>query len=320
MIMVSIVVPIYGVECYIEKCVRSLFEQTFKNIEYIFVNDCTKDKSISILDKVIQEYPERHSFISILNHEVNKGLAAARKTGIKHAHGKYLLHVDSDDWLEKDAVELLYNKAEQEDADIVVFDLLHIYGNKVITECNSIGIDKVDYIKSILERKTSVNLVSKLFKTELCKKTDVLPIEGLNYSEDFAVLPRIAYYADNIVKLDKPLYNYNHLNERSYTNSVKRSDIDSLVQTLRVHKDFFSLKTDYNLYEKALYISRVINENVMLCICEDEDIPYVMGMINYSGLSIWIQLPFKHKILHICGKFRLINSMRLYKYLRNKKY
>ena len=70
MIMVSIVVPIYGVECYIEKCVRSLFEQTFKNIEYIFVNDCTKDKSISILDKVIQEYPERHSFISILNHEV----------------------------------------------------------------------------------------------------------------------------------------------------------------------------------------------------------------------------------------------------------
>ena len=104
---VSILVPVYGVEKYIERCARSLFEQTYDNIEYIFVDDCTKDRSIVILQKVLEGYPNRKNQVKILHHEKNRGLSAARNTALDASTGDYLMHVDSDDYLRKDAVLLL---------------------------------------------------------------------------------------------------------------------------------------------------------------------------------------------------------------------
>lgn len=103
---VSIIVPIYGVEKYIERCARSLFEQSFKDIEYIFVNDCTTDASMSILASVIRDYPGYN--IHIINKKTNEGLPQARKTGVIASTGEYIMHVDSDDWLEPKAIEKLY--------------------------------------------------------------------------------------------------------------------------------------------------------------------------------------------------------------------
>ena len=92
---VSVIVPIYGVEKYIERCARSLLEQTIENIEYIFVNDCTKDNSIAILESVIKEYPHREHQVRIIHHGTNKGLPQARKTGLLNAHGEYIAHCDN---------------------------------------------------------------------------------------------------------------------------------------------------------------------------------------------------------------------------------
>ena len=78
---VSVVIPVYGVEKYIERCARSLFEQTLDDIEYIFVNDCTKDRSIDILNEVINDYPARKQQVRIVHHEENKGSALARLSG-----------------------------------------------------------------------------------------------------------------------------------------------------------------------------------------------------------------------------------------------
>ncbi len=98
---VSIIVPIYNVEKYIERCAVSLFEQDFEDIEYIFVNDCTPDNSVEILEKVIEKYPNRKSHLKIVHHKENKGLGSARNTGLEQATGNYILHIDSDDWCEK---------------------------------------------------------------------------------------------------------------------------------------------------------------------------------------------------------------------------
>ena len=94
---VSIIVPIYGVEHFIERCARSLFEQTLDGIEFIFVNDSTPDNSISILLRVLEDYPNRQNQVRIVQHEVNKGLPFARQTGIRLAKGEYIAHCDSDD-------------------------------------------------------------------------------------------------------------------------------------------------------------------------------------------------------------------------------
>ena len=106
-IKVSILVPIYGVEKYIERCVRSLLEQSFTDIEYIFVNDCTKDSSMVILNKLIKEYEEKKGSIKIINHEKNGGLAASRITALKNATGEFITFVDSDDYLPIHAIGIL---------------------------------------------------------------------------------------------------------------------------------------------------------------------------------------------------------------------
>ncbi len=97
MLKVSVIIPVYGVEKYIERCTRSLFEQTLDDMEFIFVNDCTKDNSIAIIERIAEEYPLRKSQIHILNHQVNKGLPIARQTGLRVATGEYIAHCDSDD-------------------------------------------------------------------------------------------------------------------------------------------------------------------------------------------------------------------------------
>jgi glycosyltransferase involved in cell wall biosynthesis len=130
--VLSIIVPIYKVERYISPCTHSLFGQTHSDIEYIFVNDYTPDNSIKILLEVLKNYPDRSEQVKILNHEYNRGLAAARQSGLDAATGEYLIMVDSDDWLEIDMIAKMYEKAIKEDADIVIADFYEDYTGKEI--------------------------------------------------------------------------------------------------------------------------------------------------------------------------------------------
>ena len=116
---VSVCIPVYGVEKYIARCAKSLFNQSMRSdIEFIFVNDCTKDKSMEILAETIQKYPERLKQIKIIHHEKNKGLAGARNTALQHAEGDYIIHCDSDDMVDKCYCENMYNAAVKNNADV----------------------------------------------------------------------------------------------------------------------------------------------------------------------------------------------------------
>ena len=119
---VSVIIPIYKVRNFIERCACSLFEQTLQDIEYIFVDDASPDDSIDILKSCVERYPERASHVHILVHEHNQGLPAARNTGLPVATGEYIFHCDSDDFVEKDMLEIMYKVATEEDADMVYCD------------------------------------------------------------------------------------------------------------------------------------------------------------------------------------------------------
>ena len=119
MIKISIIIAVYNCEKYIEACVRSLFEQTLYDIEYVFVNDDTPDNSVTILENVIENYPTRKPFIKIINLERNGGVSNARRIGIENATGEYVIHADSDDWVDKDMYERLYLKAKETDVQLV---------------------------------------------------------------------------------------------------------------------------------------------------------------------------------------------------------
>ena len=107
---VSVIVPIYKAERTIERCAESLLEQTLKELEFIFINDCTPDKSMILLRKTIEKYPKRKKQVRIIDLKKNQGIANVRRNGIEHAKGDYILFVDSDDWVEKDCVMIILKK------------------------------------------------------------------------------------------------------------------------------------------------------------------------------------------------------------------
>lgn len=271
MYKVSIVVPIFGVEKYIERCARSLFEQTYDKIEFIFVNDCTNDSSIVILHKVIKDYPIRHRDIKVISHESNRGLAAARNTGVSNCSGDYLLHVDSDDWLELNAVETLVNSIRGNDVDMVCFGYISEYG---INSCMSqVEGDRRSLIHGILTNKQHASIWSKMYKSEFYKNSGFDSVEGLNQGEDYVLVPRLLHKASNIIFMSCHLYHYEMTNQNSYTKNVKLSAIKNIHDADNILYSYFSQVSDSALYKNAL------------------DILYVRSMLYLIKTSNWSNYP-----------------------------
>lgn len=149
--LVSILVPVYQVGEYVERCARSLFEQTYDNLEYIFINDCSPDNSIQILESVIKDYPDCANKIKILHHEENRGVSAARNTGIKNATGDYLFFMDSDDELPERSIEILLGRAMEDEAIEMVL------GNTLIKPIRNPNSWDVDAIRQKLPSSLTSN-------------------------------------------------------------------------------------------------------------------------------------------------------------------
>lgn len=206
---VSVCVPIYNVEKYIEKCARSLFEQTLDDIEYIFVNDCTPDNSIGILRRVMDEYPQRRSQVLIISHDTNKGIASVRNTGLKKATAKYLIYCDGDDWVEPDMYQKLYEKAEDSGADMVwcnydtTFDPIQKF-----SPTTEVQLSGEEYIKLICLGQFHGSTCNKLIKKDIYDKHSLSFPDGYNMMEDVTIIFQILYYSQKIINVPQILYHY----------------------------------------------------------------------------------------------------------------
>ena len=239
-LFVSVIVPVYNVRNLIARCAKSLFEQTLSDrVEFIFVNDCSPDDSIEILKKVIEEYPARKPYVHILSHSANQGLAAARNTGMEYASGKYVFHVDSDDYIEKDALDLLFHSAEEEKSDIVFSDILLLRKNHSEVYKYKELADNIQYTKSILFRETGPFLVGKMIARKIYTQNNIHEYKGLNYGEDYSVLPKLCYFAKRIAIIPKPLYVYDMRNSLSYMNNFSQANLDNLLQLTDIYRTFF---------------------------------------------------------------------------------
>ena len=206
---VSVIIPIYGVEKYIERCARSLFEQTLDDIEYIFVDDCSPDKSIDILNMVIADYPTKISNIRIIHHKKNAGLPIARQSGWKVATGEYIANCDSDDWVDLDLYEKMYNTAVSQTADIVVCDIKFTDGTscrKIVNGLPSDNPNKEDAQKDMIYLRTSWSLCNKLIHRNLYVKMKEYP--NAYMGEDMAVTLPIFKNCQTVASCRNVYYNY----------------------------------------------------------------------------------------------------------------
>lgn len=208
--MVTVIVPVYNIEKYLAQCLDSLFNQTHKNIEVILVNDGSTDNSINIINK----YKEKNSNLVYLEQD-NKGVSEARNLALKHAKGEYVLYIDSDDYIEEDMIESLYNKAIETNSDIVICGHNEIYDDTVKGTDVKVLLDMKDNIiysgvevaDMMLECKILGTLWNKLFKRELLINHEFY-FEPGRYIQDWYPVFKEVSLAKKVSYVNKALYNY----------------------------------------------------------------------------------------------------------------
>ncbi len=232
---VSVLVPVYGVEKYIEKCADTLFAQTYSDIEYIFVDDCTPDNSIEVLQQVLDKYPQRKHQVYVIRHDHNRGLGAARKTAFEAATGDFVMNVDSDDYLALDAVEKLVVCQQQTGADIVSGNYSSHFEDGTIVFHPEPHLDRNTCLKLMLIQHTLLpHIWARLIRKTIYTDHGIESIEGINMAEDMALTPRLIHAANKMAYVDDSVYFYrddssastfaNHLSTKHVLSYVKANE------------------------------------------------------------------------------------------------
>lgn len=244
---ISILAPVYNVAEKIERCAISLFEQTYKDIEYIFVDDCTPDNSIEVLQRVMERYPHRKGQVRILHHEVNKGLAGARNTGYNTISGDAIMIVDSDDYLAKDACELLTKKMAVSNADIVSGSYVSLQ-----PQGKCVTIPSTDYsVQHNLKKHLCLSyghcmLWSRLYRADLFASSEMRALEGVNLSEDYMMTARLLLNAKTAF-IDEVVYYYDETELRDYS-KIYDNHIRQLTQSVMMVDDFYRKQSTGRCY------------------------------------------------------------------------
>ena len=257
---VSVIIPVYGVEKYIERCARSLFEQTLDCIEYIFVDDCSPDKSIEILERVAGEYHSRlveeQKLVRIERMSKNSGLPAVRKYGIQFCTAEYIIHCDSDDWIEMDMYRIMYEEAKRNDADIVMCGYKATDGVKVFKECYHQQTNKAKLLSSLLILHESWSVWNKMCKRSLYDSDIVYPT--LAMGEDMVLTIQMVLNAQRIAVVNKALYNY-------FYNPNSITKVQSECSRYKHWKDSAeNAKTVISIFKKKGLEHKYVNELVYL--------------------------------------------------------
>ena len=286
---ISLIVPIYGVEKYIAKFAESALDQTYQDLQFIFVNDGTKDRSMEILrDLIANRYAHLQSRIVIVDKE-NGGLPSARKAGLDVAEGEYVLFADSDDWMETDAVEKVMAKADETHADIIYFDLIKEYGNRTSykREREYTGATKEDFIVNMFNYKSFGYTVTKCFKRKLYTE-NVIYFPKLGMHEDIYLMSQIIFHAKSLVHIPEALYHYRKDNPDSfcaqdrlkrhvssttnlldlyehYRDNLKGSPIERVAGSILMRAGQHSIMHGYDFFEKYPYLARDIRKTRISC-------------------------------------------------------
>lgn len=260
---VSVIIAVYNVAPYVEKCARSLFGQTLDDMEFIFVDDCSPDNSIEIINNILEDYPSRKGQVRFLYNTENLGQAGARKKAMSIATGDYIIHCDSDDWVELDMYKTLYDRGVLTNADIVTCDYFDERPNETTIVGKEIFKDSHANLLDI-NTKPHFTLTWNLIKREIITSNELFPIQGLNMWEDFLVVIKAYYYANKIEHVEKPLYHYNKLNENA-TTSHPFSDkyLEQEKQCVSNLETFFSDKDDLDFTNLSLILKKMIRDRYL---------------------------------------------------------
>lgn len=292
---VSVIIPVYGVRNFIGRCVSSLFNQTLKEVEFIFVNDATPDDSIDILKELIRKNPERA--VTLLEHKKNKGLPAARNTGLAVAKGEFIFHCDSDDYVEPDMLQTLYEKAKESDAEIVWCDWFLTFSKNERYMKEPEYTNVTDTLCGLLSGVMRYNVWNKLVKRCLYVDNGISFPSGHAWGEDMTMI-RLICCAGSVAYVPNAFYHYIRTNTNAYTKNVNlkalqdiRFNVNETLRFLDVHYPA-SFEIEKNYFKLNVKLPFLISDNEDLYRLWEEWYPEANKYIIKNK-----KLPFQTRLL-----------------------
>lgn len=222
-IKVSVIIPMYNVASLIEPCVKSLCNQTYKDIELIFINDCSRDDTIKVLNNLLAEHNNSKLECKIISHEKNSGVAAARNTGLDAATGDYIYSVDADDYIEADTIESLVKEAQNGDNDIVSCEWLLEFNTNARHMIQPEFKTGEELFRQMCYGKARWNLWLFLVKRSLYEDNHIRFVPGVNMGEDMMAMLKLSLLADKASIIHKPLYHYIQTNAAAISKDIRPS-------------------------------------------------------------------------------------------------
>lgn len=252
---VSVIVPIYNVEAYLNRCIDSLIGQVYPNIEIIMVDDCSTDGSAEIAKEYAEQYPEKCRFVQ---HSENAGAAATRNTGLDCVTGDWIAFVDSDDWVTEDYISSMYEVAVKDEADIVANNSRYLfYSNSKVRYwdfCESVTTNSSHKEKIV---KLSFSSNCKLYRRSFVKKTGIKFPEEIWRCEDLAMITPLLTYTEKISVLHRPLYYYFQRTTSSSNQNYKNVDMSfypkAICKTQQLAHHGFENELEFHAIAELMY-------------------------------------------------------------------
>lgn len=222
----SVCIPVYNVAPYVEKCARSLFAQTYADIEYIFVDDCTPDDSIDIVKRVLRDYPNRAGQVKFLRHENNRGLVAARKTAIRAATGDLLTHCDSDDWVDAELYGKMVARMTEADADAVICSTKCHYADRTMAATCPVGLDVSG--KEAMRQMDAIpglnSMWTKILRRDRVNLDDIEWPDDVSIAEDHCHMMQVLPGCHRLVGVCDGFYHYQvNVNSMSRSRNLRKT-------------------------------------------------------------------------------------------------
>ncbi|MCT4215184.1 glycosyltransferase family 2 protein [Elizabethkingia anophelis] len=217
--IISVIIPVYNAEKTLYKSIDSLINQSYPHLELIFINDCSQDNTLNILYQYEKKITENSKglVMKIISHEENKGVAVARNTGLQNATGELIYFVDADDFIDERAIELLVEKQQENDADIVGCSW-YLSFNQNKRRMNQPPFNSsLEAIQQMLHGKMRWNLWLFMVKRSLYEDYNIRFIPGMNMGEDLMVIMKLFVHANKVAFVNDALYHYGQSNEDSLT-------------------------------------------------------------------------------------------------------
>ena len=263
-IKVSILVPFYKVEKYVGRCVESLFTQTYKNIEYVFVNDCTPDGSMEVINGMIEKYGVA-SQCKMIVHEQNKGISASRNDCLDNMTGDYFLFIDSDDYIDQDMVELLVEAAVRENADISGCGYIEEYADHSVEHPQKYTNNHDEMMRAITLLTIKGVMWKLLVRSTIVTehRDEVRFIPDRNMVDDYLFCCQIFYYAQRFAGVDRCMYHWIQYNPNNYTHTTIFA-VESQAAAIRKVEEFYREKGVYEVVKDELLKRKFISKLPLL--------------------------------------------------------